>query len=55
MPRHRISASLRIDAPATRLYAILADYTQGHPRILLKPVYARELDKLAAVASSLSS
>jgi hypothetical protein len=34
MPRHRVSASARISAPSTLVYAIIADYRQHHPRIL---------------------
>jgi Polyketide cyclase / dehydrase and lipid transport len=39
MTRHRISASLRIDAPARRLYSIIADYRYGHPQILPRPPF----------------
>jgi Polyketide cyclase / dehydrase and lipid transport len=31
-----ISASARIDAPAARVYGIIADYRNGHPHILPK-------------------
>lgn len=34
MPRHQISASARIDAPAAVVYGIIADYRQHHPKIL---------------------
>ncbi len=34
MPESVISASRLIHAPAARVYAILADYREGHPRIL---------------------
>jgi hypothetical protein len=34
MPRHQVSASARIDAPAAVVYGIIADYRQHHPRIL---------------------
>lgn len=34
MPRHRITARARLDAPAALVYAIIADYRQHHPRIL---------------------
>jgi hypothetical protein len=34
MPRHRITATATIDAPAPRLYGIIADYENGHPHIL---------------------
>lgn len=34
MPRHQVSASARIDAPAALVYEIIADYHRHHPRIL---------------------
>lgn len=34
MPRFRVESTARIDAPAERVYAIVADYRDGHPRIL---------------------
>ena len=34
MPRHFVSASARIDAPATVIYGIVADYHRHHPNIL---------------------
>jgi hypothetical protein len=34
MPRHQVSASARLDAPAAAVYGIIADYTRHHPRIL---------------------
>jgi len=34
MPRHRISASADIAAPAATVYRVFADYRQHHPRIL---------------------
>src|SRR6187455_1777896 len=34
MPRHRISASADIAAPAATVYGVFADYRQHHPRIL---------------------
>ena len=34
--RHVISETARIPAPADRIYAIIADYRNGHPRILPK-------------------
>jgi hypothetical protein len=34
MPRIRATASAVIDAPPAAVYAILADYRNGHPRIL---------------------
>ncbi len=39
MARHCISASMLIDAPARRLYSIIADYRHGHPRILPRPPF----------------
>ncbi len=37
MPRHyTVAASAHIDAPASRVYAIIADYHAGHPSILPK-------------------
>ena len=33
---HVVSAGARIDAPPDRVYAIIADYRNGHPRILPK-------------------
>jgi uncharacterized protein YndB with AHSA1/START domain len=37
MPRHRISASALIAAPPERVYAVIANYRDGHPRILPRP------------------
>jgi len=34
MPRHHVNSSALIQAPADRVYAILRDYRDGHPRIL---------------------
>lgn len=34
MPRHRISATADIAAPAATVYRVFADYRQHHPRIL---------------------
>jgi hypothetical protein len=39
MPRHRVSASAVVRAPAGRVYAILADYRHGHPRIVPRPPF----------------
>jgi hypothetical protein len=39
MPFHRIAASAFIAAPAATVYALLADYTDGHPRILPRPPF----------------
>jgi hypothetical protein len=39
MPKHHISESTIIAAPAERVYAILADYRVGHPGILPQPPF----------------
>ncbi len=39
MAQHHITASALIPAPAQRVYAVLADYRQGHPQILPKPYF----------------
>jgi Polyketide cyclase / dehydrase and lipid transport len=39
MPLHRIAASRIIDASPQRLYDLLADYREGHPRILPRPQF----------------
>jgi hypothetical protein len=39
MATHRFSASALIHAPPQNLYAIIADYHQGHPQILPKPPF----------------
>jgi hypothetical protein len=39
MTRHRVSASLCIDAPAERVYSIIADYQHGHAQILPRPPF----------------
>lgn len=39
MTAPQFSASALIDAPSQQLYAIIADYQQGHPRILPKPPF----------------
>src|SRR5436190_10058898 len=39
MAHHRVSASALIAAPATKVYALIADYRNGHPRILPKPYF----------------
>ena len=39
MATHQISASALIQAPPQDLYAIIADYHQGHPQILPKPPF----------------
>lgn len=39
MAHHLISAAALIPAPATRVYALIADYHDGHQRILPKPPF----------------
>jgi hypothetical protein len=39
MPIHIISASALIDAPAKRVYDVIADYKEGHPQIIPKPPF----------------
>lgn len=39
MAQHRIVVSALIPAPAEQIYAIIADYHTGHPRILPKPYF----------------
>ena len=39
MPLHRVAASRIIDASPERLYELLADYREGHPRILPRPQF----------------
>lgn len=39
MATNRVSASALIPAPAEKVYGILADYHNGHPRILPKPYF----------------
>lgn len=39
MAIHRVSASRLIAAPARKVYDIIADYHNGHPRILPKPYF----------------
>jgi len=43
MIKGRASASVRIDAPAARVYAILADYNRHHPRVV-PPEYFKSLE-----------
>src|SRR5690348_7088206 len=40
MAQHTISAAAEIPAPADLVYAIIADYRDGHPQILPKPPFA---------------
>ena len=39
MAAHQIAASALIHVPPQDLYAIIADYHQGHPQILPKPPF----------------
>lgn len=39
MAQHHVSASALIQAPADQVYAIIADYRDGHPHILPKPYF----------------
>lgn len=39
MPTHCFSAAAVVRAPAERVYAIVADYHQGHQRILPRPPF----------------
>ena len=39
MARHSVSASAAVKAPAQQVYAILADYREGHPHILPQPPF----------------
>jgi hypothetical protein len=39
MAKHNVSASGYISAPAQRAYDLIADYRNGHPRILPKPYF----------------
>jgi hypothetical protein len=39
MAKHSFSASKLIAAPAQRIYDLIADYKNGHPRILPKPYF----------------
>lgn len=39
MSTYQASASLEIDSPAARVYAIISDYREGHPRILPRPPF----------------
>jgi uncharacterized protein YndB with AHSA1/START domain len=41
MERYTIAADALIPAPAPRVYAILADYHEGHPSILPRPYFER--------------
>lgn len=39
MAKHNVSATKLISAPARKIYDIIADYREGHPRILPKPYF----------------
>jgi len=39
MAKHSVSASALISAPAQKIYDLIADYRNGHPRILPKPYF----------------
>ncbi len=39
MAKHSFSVSALIDAPAAKVYGIIADYREGHPSILPKPFF----------------
>lgn len=40
MAHIKVEASTRVDGPAERVYAIIADYHTGHPRILPKRYFS---------------
>lgn len=39
MAKHNMSASALVSAPARKVYDLIADYRDGHPRILPKPYF----------------
>jgi hypothetical protein len=39
MPRHQVSADAVINAPAGLVYAVIADYRDGHPHIVPRPPF----------------
>lgn len=39
MAQHTISASAGINAPAERIYRVIADYRDGHPHMLPRPPF----------------
>ena len=39
MPRHQVSANAVVNAPAEVAYALIADYRDGHPRIVPRPPF----------------
>jgi polyketide cyclase/dehydrase/lipid transport protein len=46
MTRYRVGSSGTIGAPPSRVYAVIADYRQHHPRIV-PPEYFRKLEVVA--------
>jgi uncharacterized protein YndB with AHSA1/START domain len=45
MPQIRAAASATIDAPPQKIYSILADYRNGHPKILPKQFTRLEVER----------
>jgi len=45
-PRYEVGVRGRVPAPAARVYAVIADYREHHPRIV-PPQYFRRLEVLA--------
>src|SRR5262245_26548001 len=39
MPTHRVSVEAELSAPAGPTYAVIADYRDGHPRIIPRPPF----------------
>ncbi len=39
MPRHQVTAEDVVNAPAELAYALIADYRDGHPRIIPRPPF----------------
>src|SRR4051812_26644140 len=39
MPSHRVSVEAEVNAPAGPTYAVIADYRDGHPRIIPRPPF----------------
>jgi hypothetical protein len=39
MPRHQVTVEAVVEAPAERAYALIADYRDGHPRIIPRPPF----------------
>jgi hypothetical protein len=39
MPKHTITTTASIPAPAAKIYAVIADYQNGHPHILPEPYF----------------